>query len=162
MNNKEQKNILLTAFRNSSAESMIKKTKNYNTLFLPNDKIKDFEMLKNTISNGKYDYVISFGQRPMIKNKVYIEDTAHEGDFMIHTNFNCDVLEKIFLQEGIITKISHNAGTSYCNKLYLNGLKYIFQNDLDIKMVFVHIPYKKNITNFDKFCEKIFDVISYI
>jgi hypothetical protein len=47
-----------------------------------------------------------------------------------------DKLEVLFKQSQIISKISHNAGTSFCNELYLNGLKYIFQKNLDTKMVF--------------------------
>ena len=29
--------------------------------------------------------------------------------------------------------------------IYYNGLKYIYENKLNIKMIFLHIPYMKNI-----------------
>lgn len=153
-------NILMTAFRGTSAELLIQNAKNnYRTLLLPNDKIKDSEMLLDAISNEKFDYVISFGQRPNIKDKVHIETTAKAGEFQINTNYNCENLKQMFEQNGIVSKISHNAGTSFCNELYLNGLKYIFENDLDTKMVFVHIPFAKNVTDFDSFRNRIFEVI---
>jgi len=56
------KNILLTAFRGSSLELLLKGTKIYETLILPNHKLKDSEILIEKLSKGKYDYVISFGQ----------------------------------------------------------------------------------------------------
>jgi len=158
----DNKNILLTAFLGSSAELLIKKTNDYKTLFLPNDKIADSQKLINVISKEKIKNVISFGQKPNIKNKVHIETTAKDGKYCIDTNFNCGSLKLLLEKNNITSKISHNAGTSYCNELYLNGLKYIFQNNLDIKMVFVHIPFKKNVADFDSFCKCIFDVIEGI
>lgn len=154
------KNILLTAFRNSSAEMLLQDIKSYKTLFLPNDKIRDSQILIDVIASKNFDYVISFGQRPNIKNKVHIETTAKDGDYHIDTDFDCENLNQIFAQKGVVSKISHNAGTSYCNQLYWNGLKYICTNHLDIKMVFIHIPYEKNITDFDSFAKQIFEVIA--
>ena len=153
-------NILLTAFQCSSAELLIKDTKKYSTLMLPNDRIKDSEKLISAILNIKPDYVVSFGQRPNIKNKIYIETTAKDSEVLISTNFDCDRLKSLFEQNGIIAKISHNAGTSFCNQLYLNVLKYIFHNNIDTKMVFIHIPFMKNISDFESFGKRIFDSIS--
>ena len=61
----------------------------------------------------------------------------------------------LFKQSQIISKISHNGGTSFCNELYLNGLKYIFQKNLDTKMFFLHIPFSKNIDDFNSFSKQI-------
>lgn len=154
------KNILLTAFCNSSAEVLLQDIKSYKTLFLPNDKIKDSQILIDVVASKNFDYVISFGQRPNIKNKVHIETTAKAGDYHIDTNFDCEKFNQLFAGKGVVSKISHNAGTSYCNQLYLNGLKYISANSLETKMVFVHIPYLKNITDFDCFRKQIFEVIA--
>lgn len=154
--------ILLTAFQGSSAELLIKDTKNYSILMLPNDRIKDSEKLISAILKTKPDYVVSFGQRPNIKNKIHIETTAKDSEILINTNFDCDRLLCLFEQNGIIAQISHNAGTSFCNQLYLNVLKYIFQNDIHTKMVFIHIPFMKNISDFDSFGKKILDTISAI
>lgn len=156
------KTILLTAFCCTSSELLLEGTEIYETLVLPNDKVKDSEKLIDVISKGKYDYIISFGQRPNIKNKVHIETSANKKEFHISTNFDCDKLEMLFKQSQIISKISHNAGTSFCNELYLNGLKYIFQKNLDTKMVFLHIPFTKNIDDFNSFSKQIFDAIAGI
>lgn len=87
---------------------------------------------------------------------------AKDKEFSITTNFDCEELRKHFNKNGLITKISNNCGTSYCNKLYLNVLKFILQNGMDTKMVFIHIPFEKNITVFDDFSKKIFDAIRCI
>lgn len=61
--------VLLTAFRGSSAEQLIKYANGFDTLVLPNDKIKDSEKLIKKIAYSTYDYVFGFGQKPNIKNK---------------------------------------------------------------------------------------------
>lgn len=152
-------NILLTAFRDSSAELLITRTKSYRTLLLSNDRVKDSEELIDAVLVEKTDYIISFGQKPNIRNKVHIETTAKDSDLLFNTDFDCDRLKCLFEQNGVISKISHNAGTSFCNQLYLNVLKYIFQNSMDTKMVFIHIPFIKNISDFDNFTTQIFDTI---
>jgi len=157
------KKILLTAFHNTSSELLIKNTTNYEMLILPNDKVKDSELLIEAVSSRKYDYVISFGQRPIIKDKVHIETTAAKADgICIDTNFDCEILKDIFEESGIIAKISHNAGSSFCNSLYFNGLKYINENGLKTKMVFIHIPFAKNISCFKNFCVQILCVLEKI
>lgn len=158
----DSKNILLTAFCGTSAEWLIRDTERYKTLFLPNDKIKDSEKLIKAITNEKFAYVISLGQRPNIRDKVHIETTARDAESAIATDFDCRKLKDLFEQNGIVSKISHNAGTSFCNQLYFNGLRYISRNSLDIKMVFVHIPFMKNITDFDSFRQRIFRAIEEI
>ena len=152
--------VLLTAFRGSSAEQLIKYANGFDTLVLPNDKVKDSEKLINKIIDGTYDYVFSFGQKPNIKNKVNIETTARNGITSVETDFDCERLQKLFESNGVVAKISRNAGTSYCNSLYFNGLSYIQNSKLKTKMVFVHIPFLKNIDDTDSFFAKIIDVIS--
>ncbi len=154
--------VLLTGFRGSSAEQLIEKSNGFDTLILPNDKVKDSEKLINAIANEKYDYIFSFGQRPNIKNKVNIETTARNGLTSVETDIDCEQLQKLFEPNGVVAKISRNAGTSYCNSLYFNGLSYIQKNRFKTKMVFVHIPFLKNIDDTDSFFARIIDVISRI
>ncbi|MGN0155582.1 MAG: hypothetical protein ACI4A3_14105 [Lachnospiraceae bacterium] len=158
----EKENILLTAFCGSSAELLVRDTERYKTLVLPNDKLRDSEYLINFISKDKIDYVISLGQKPSLKNKVCIETTAKDGALYFNTDFDCNLLKQLLERNGIPSKISHNAGTSFCNQLYLNGLKHILQNDMDTKMVFVHIPFTKNISDFERFRAGILDAIGRI
>jgi len=72
------------------------------------------------------------------------------------------MLIKIFGQNDIPAKLSHNAGTSFCNRLYWNCLQYITENKLETKMVFVHMPFAKNIREFELFRERMFAVVKYI
>lgn len=147
--------ILVTAFQGTSGETLIKNVRDFQTLILPNDKIKDSEMLINAIKSQNFGYIISLGQRPNIKNKVNIETTAREREFHIDTDFDCEKLKLLFEQNGIEVKISHNAGTSFCNKLYLEGLEFIRANNFASKMVFVHVPFEKNINDMEELREKI-------
>lgn len=151
--------VLLTAFRGSSAEQLIRYAKDFDSLILPNDKVKDSEKLFNKIIDGAYNYVFSFGQKPNIKNKVHIETTGRNGITSVETSFDCVQLQNGFISNGITAKISHNAGTSYCNCLYYNGLNYIQQNNLKQKMVFIHIPFSKNIDDTDLFFTNINDTL---
>ena len=43
--------------------------------------------------------------------------------------------------------ISKDAGNYLCNNLYYNILKYISDNDINTKMIFIHIPKIKNISD---------------
>ena len=154
--------LLLTAFRGSSAEQLIKYANKFDTLNLPNDKVKDSEKLISIMSSGKYHYVFSFGQRPNIKNKVHIETTAMNGEDYIKTKFDCEQLYELFQANGITAKISHNAGTSFCNCLYYNGLAYIQKKQLQTKMVFLHIPFLKNIDDTELFFIKLINIVEKI
>lgn len=154
--------VLLTAFRGSSAEQLIKYANGFDTLVLPNDKIKDSEKLIKKIAYSTYDYVFSFGQKPNIKNKVYIETNARSKERIVATAFDCERLQDLFESNDIISKISHNAGTSYCNCLYYNGLSYIQNNHLKTRMIFIHIPFFENINDTDCFFTKVINIVSKI
>ena len=152
----EKKNILLTVFEGTSAELLLKKFKNFTVVSLPNDMVKDSELLIEMLSKAHFNYVLSFGQRPNIKDKVHIETTARNGELRLDIIFDCERLKMLFEQNDIPAKISHNAGTSFCNCLYWNGLKYIKDNALETKMVFVHVPFRKNIKDFELFQQRIY------
>ena len=143
-------NILFTVFGGSSAELLLREA-GWQGLLLPSDKKKDAQLLISEISSGKYDYIFSFGQKPGIKDKVYIETTARNQGDALETGFDCgrlaDALRGCFMQ----AKLSDHAGTSFCNHLYWSGLEYIRYNRMDVKMVFVHIPMRKNILEFGEF-----------
>ncbi len=152
--------ILLTAFRNTSSELLLNKSSDYKKLLLPNDKIKDSEIVIDTISNDEYDYVFCFGQKPLLTDKVAIEITAKEGNFYIDTSFAYDELRLFFEENGIDVRLSRNAGTSFCNRLYFNCLKYTAQKNLNTRVIFIHIPTGKNISDIDMFFAGILRVIS--
>ena len=162
MVHKGRKNILLTSFRDTSSELLLKEFNEFPVLVLPNDKVRDSELLIEMLSKTHYDYVLSFGQRPNIKDKVHIETTAREGEVCLDTVFDCERLRLLFEQNGIQAKLSHNAGTSFCNKLYWNGLKYIEEHELETKMVFVHVPFVKNIKDFELFRQRIYNTLKVL
>lgn len=155
-----KRNILLTGFRGSAAEELLNRNARYPALLLPNDRTKDAEKLIKMISEEHFDLVFSFGQRPNIKNKAHIETTAKNGSAVIQTEFDCEQLSALFTQNGIPTKLSHNAGTSYCNSLYDHGLRYIREHHLPTQMVFIHIPFMKNLDDADTFFERILDTVA--
>lgn len=141
--------ILLTAFRGTSSEKLIRQidSSKYKKVLLPNNKEKDSEIVDKMISDGKYKYVICLGQKPIMKDKVAIETTAKCRDISINTSFQYIELKNILEENGIEVKISHNAGTSYCNCLYYNCMMHLKQKELNTKVIFIHIPMLKNITD---------------
>lgn len=50
---------------------------------------------------------------------------------------------------GFKVYISEDAGNFLCNNLYYHGLKYIKENNINCKMIFIHIPKIENISNID-------------
>lgn len=153
--------ILLTAFRGTSSELLIQNSK-YNTLHLPSNKKTDVEILFSALEKHEYDYIISFGQRPLLKDKVCIETTAQNANHKIVTTANCEYLRELFEKNGIPAKLSYNAGTSFCNNLYWHGLSYIAEQNLKTKMIFIHVPFSKNIKDIRAFSKKISNVICLI
>ena len=80
----------------------------------------------------------------------------------MNTEFDYALLQKCFLQNDIPAKLSHNAGTSFCNRLYWNGLRYLAEKveDKRTKMVFVHVSFTKNISEFETFKERVVKTIT--
>lgn len=156
-----KKRLLLTAFRGSSAELLIQDIRDYEILLLPNDKLRDSELLIETISASDYYYIISFGQRPNIKDMVHIETIARDGEACLKTEFDYGLLQQLFIQNGILAKLSQNAGSSFCNRLYWNGLRYLSEEKEEkrTKMVFVHVPFVKNVHDFEEFKERVIKAI---
>lgn len=156
--------ILLTAFCGTSAELLVRDKEldsQYKVLYLPNDKLRDSELLIEALKQESFDMVISLGQRPNIKNKVHIETRACKGNESIETAFDCERLKVALEQAGLVARLSQNAGASFCNELYWNGLKYIEENELNTKMVFVHVPFEKNIGDTKCFGEKLFGGVAF-
>lgn len=146
---------LLTAFKNTSSETMVKSIKGYDRLILENDKIKSTEQLEQTLQNVNFRYILSFGQRPVIKDKIHIEDRASINGEVLETSFDITRIKRAFDDHKIAVKLSHNAGTSYCNNIYFHGMRMITENRLNTEMVFIHIPFMKNISNSADFFNSI-------
>lgn len=148
--------ILMTGFRGTSSELLIKKA-DCKSLILPNDKNLDAKILLTQIQGSpeSIKYIFSFGQKPNIKDKIYIETAARNGSKCLYTDLAYDKLEDALRTEHIEVWLSDHAGTSFCNALYWNVLKYIYEQGLQTKMIFLHIPFRKNITASGDFYERI-------
>ncbi len=154
------KKILLTSFIDASSEKLVKFfDSNYNKLFLENNKAKSVLQLTDAINTEEYDYVFSFGQKPVIVDKIYIEQYGKNGNTTYETDADLARLAKAFMVFGLTVRLSENAGTSYCNNIYAHGLEYIFANDLKTQMIFIHIPFMKNISDSKVFFENIIKTI---
>ena len=151
-----QGKVTLLAFRNTSAELLIKGM-DFPTVFLPSDKIRDSEIAKEEIK--KSSIIICFGQKPQIKNKICLELIAKNNDSTIATNFDIESFKEKLEQQNVSYSESQNPGTSYCNLVYWNSLNYIKENNLSCKFLFIHIPIEKNISNISELREKLHCVI---
>lgn len=152
--------VLLTAFRGTSSEKLINCFEDtYSKLILENDKDISVNQLISALEANRFEYVISVGQKPVIKDKVYIELEGKIGDTAYKTDFDFDRLCAVFMNSGLLTHISHNAGTSFCNNIYAHGLKYIWKQSCKARMVFVHVPFEKNISDFNDYSEKFMQAI---
>ena len=85
------------------------------SLILPSDKVIDSRILLEEADQGTYNYIVSFGQKPNIRDKVYLETTARQGNASIVTDFDYVRLKCGLESENLTIRISENAGTSFCN-----------------------------------------------
>ncbi|MCM1299241.1 MAG: hypothetical protein NC203_08245 [Firmicutes bacterium] len=154
-------NILLTAFKDTSAEKLINSLQSCDKLYLDNHREKSVEQLADKLKSNTYSLILSFGQRPLIKDKIHFESTAKNknGDRYL-TDFNIDNALTLCKEIGIAAKRSDNAGTSYCNNIYYYGMEHIKSNSLKIQMCFVHIPFEKNISDFVVFANMVQKLIN--
>jgi pyroglutamyl-peptidase len=158
------KNILCTGFKgklNSSnilLDNIIKNNK-IDYLYLENEFIESENQLIEKIKGNKYDFIFSFGQKPVLKS-IYIEKIGTNKKNKMETNYNIVGL-KCFLEKYYKIKISENAGKYLCNNIYYKGLNYINENKLKAKMVFIHIPKINNmdIKYFSKIINEYFEEI---
>lgn len=145
--------ILYTAFNGKSNSSKILLdniiVEEDNKLYLKNSFKTSVEQLSNKLKKDRYDLIISFGQAPMDKETIKIETRGNGIDYF-ETDYNYNNLKKLFEKNGFNVVISKDAGSYLCNNIYYNGLKYIRENNLKCKMIFVHIPQIDNINDIKK------------
>ncbi|MBD5146004.1 MAG: hypothetical protein HDT21_08915 [Ruminococcus sp.] len=153
--------VLLTAFRGTSSEKLVACFDDtYKKIILKNDKNASVEQLVNALENNKISYIFSFGQKPVIMNKIYIELAGRTGDTIYKTAFDTDRLNAVLSRNGFPVRVSSNAGTSFCNHIYACGLKYISENHYDAKMVFIHVPFEKNISDLEDYSRRLIGALN--
>ena len=145
--------ILYTAFNGKSNSSKILLdniiVEEDNKLYLKNSLKTSVEQLSNKLKKDRYDLIISFGQAPIDKETIKIETRGNGIDYF-ETDYDYNNLKKLFEKNGFNVVISKDAGNYLCNNIYYNGLKYIRENNLKCKMIFVHIPQIDNINDIKK------------
>ena len=139
--------VLYTAFngKNNSSKILLDAIYTKNKLYLKNSFNTSVTQLINKIKNNDYDLVISLGQAPIEKDTIKIETKAYMENYF-ETNFDFTNL-KNNLEENFKLIISGNAGNYLCNNVYYYGLKFIYENNLKTKMIFIHIPKINNISH---------------
>ena len=152
MQNEEKSNLTLLAFQNTSAETLVREM-DFPIVLLPSDKIKDSEIAIAEIKKARA--IICFGQKPQIKNKICLEKVARNNDATIPTNFELETFKKKLEANNITYSESQNPGTSYCNLVYWNALKFIKDTKCNCKLLFIHIPFEQNIGNISELREKL-------
>ncbi len=150
-------NVLYTAFngKNNSSKILLDyvKADNCNKLYLRNSFITSVKQLNNKIKDNNYDLIISFGQAPLDRDTLKIETIGKNNDYY-ETNYDYNYL-KIKLEDNYNVIVSNYAGNYLCNNIYYNGLKYIKENNLKTKMIFIHIPKINDISNISNLANKI-------
>ena len=153
--------VLLTAFRGTSSEKLAACFDDtYKKIILENDKNTSVEQLVSALENNNISYIFSFGQKPVIMDKIYIELAGKFGDTIYKTDFHTDRLAAFLSSHDFPVRISSNAGTSFCNHIYACGLKHISENHYDAKMVFIHVPFEKNISDFEDYSRRLIGALN--
>lgn len=150
--------VLIVYFSGTSAETIANYIA-YDRVALPSDKKKDVEILLHKIKQKKYDYIICIGQKPGIADSVKVEIEAH-GDVTLVSSADCNMFAELLKQNGVEAAISAKPGNSYCNNIYWHGLKYLKDNKNNTKMLFLHVPFKKNIRDIDGFAQTVVESIN--
>lgn len=130
----------------NSAKILLDKIYSNNKLYLKNDFRISEKQLENKLNKKIYDELIMFGQKPIIKN-IYIETIAHKKQYTYSTNYNYDKLIEYINIRNYNTVISNNAGNYLCNNIYYHALKLEKEKYNNLKIIFIHIPELKNISD---------------
>lgn len=110
-------------------------------VLLPNDKLKSVEVLTAAIKRYEPACVILMGQRPVVCNKIAVEKSAKLCGEVRSTNMDVASITELIKGSGYDAYISGSCGTSYCNHIYWHAL------GMGVNTVFLHVPYKKNVSD---------------
>ena len=143
--------ILYTAFngKDNSSKILLDKIMAENTdkLYLRNSFDTSVKQLINKLKN--YELIISFGQAPLDTDTIKIEVFGKKENTLYNTDFNYSKIKEDIENTGFKVYISEDAGNFLCNNLYYHGLKYIKENNVNCKMIFIHIPKIENLSDVD-------------
>ena len=142
--------VLYTAFngKQNASKILLDKIDTDHKLYLKNSNNTSVEQLKKELAND-YDLVVSIGSARLRVNTFKIETVAN-GDVKYTTTYDYTNIKESLEDSGYKVIISKFAGRYLCNNLYYHILKYINDNNLKTKMIFIHIPRISNIRKLDK------------
>lgn len=145
-------NILYTAFngKNNSSKILLDRIDGNNKLYLRNSFITSVDSLKKELLKNNYDLIICFGEAYLSIDTIKIELVGKKDMMVYKTNFDYSYLVSKLKNDNYKVMVSEDAGNYLCNNLYYNGLKYLSDNNMNIKMIFIHIPKMINISDIDK------------
>ncbi len=147
---KARKSIVLTLLANISSP--------VEQFLFTNDFNKIEKEVQKCFQDNNYDYVIMFGRKPRIK-QIAIEVESKIKIEIFKTNFPLEEYLSFLKEEKINYKLSKHPGNSYCNYAYFHVLKYIYENNLDTKVIFIHVPFSKNFHELNEFTNAMDDYI---
>jgi len=153
--------VLVSGFKGdtNSAKLILDRIEGKNVLeklYLVNSFETSKNQLENELEKQVYDFIIIIGQKPKVKS-IYLEQKACVNGHKLITNYEYDKLENLLNGNGFTVEISNNAGNYLCNNIFYTGLKFICENNINTKILFIHIPSVKNITNID-YLAKLFSI----
>lgn len=146
--------ILYTAFngKNNSSKVLLDYVDSNNKLYLTNSFKTSICELYKILESNSYDLIISFGQAPLDNDTIKIETRA-KGLMVYETTYDYSEFEKK-IRKYYNVLISDDAGNYLCNNIYYYGLKFIKEHNLKTKMIFIHIPKLKNVSNMEELSKK--------
>jgi len=161
--------ILVTGFtgETNSAKILLDKIMTENKLYLENDNNISEKQLEKELIKG-YDYLIMFGQTRKTTNdeistlkvmNIIFETLACKENIKYLADWNFNFMKSHFCAAGYDVFISEDAGIYLCNNIYFHALKLQDEIHLNLKSVFVKIPYYENIVDIDHFANTITEYI---
>lgn len=149
--------VLFTGFKGktNSSKLVLDNILNIDKLYLTNSFNTSVKELYKEIN--KYNYIISLGQSDIKADNIKIEKYGSN----LETNLDMDKLSN-YLSNYYKVTISNNAGNYLCNNIYYYGLKKIYEEKLNTKMIFIHIPKIKNISDIEKLSRIIENIIEIL
>ena len=145
--------ILYMAFKGNSNSSkvLLDYVASDNKLYLTNSFKTSVVELQKELKKNNYDLIVAFGQALLDRDTLKIEITA-KNDSVYSTSFDYRFLYHKLKKEYKVM-VSSDAGNYLCNHIYYHGLKYIKENNLKTKMIFIHIPKIEKITDIGRLSE---------
>lgn len=131
-------------------------------LILTNDREMCVKQLYAILESHHFDSILMFGQKPVIRDKIYLERQARVDGKLLVTDFDLGSIAGYLTRQDNVIKESDNPGTSFCNWIYYHALKYVREFHLTTRVLLIHIPNLGNTTNLNKLVADFSQALSHI